>query len=209
MARNYEFDAQAASEANSGSKRIKDSGAYIGTIKFAWSETNDKGTESVNLFFVSDNGQEAGPLALYTHKGDGTPLPSYNTLNAILRCAGVRTINAKKGPVELWNFDTRAVETKQKDVYPELTGKPIGLLLQREEYVGQNGPKERLIIYGAFQPKTRLVAKEIIDGVTTPHALDGMEKWLLDNPLKTQKKSRPVQGPRPAADDEFGDDVPF
>lgn len=191
MSRDFDLDPTAAKDANSGGKRITEPGAYTGTIRAAWYEKNDKGTESVHLMFAADNGQEAGPLALYTHNGHGEPLPSYKTLNAIMACMKLRKLACKPGRVKLWDYDAKAEVDKQKDLYPELTGPKIGLVLQGEEYENRDHEiKTRLLIAAAFEPSTRLMADEILSKATEPKALDRFLTWFESNKLKGQKPQR-------------------
>jgi hypothetical protein len=217
MARDFTLDQQAAKESNAGSKRIKESGKYIGKFKAAWYEQNDKGTESVHFLFESDEGQEAGPLALYTHNGKGEQLPSYKTFNAVLTCMKLRGVKAQKGQVELYDFDTKAMVKKTKELYPELAGKPIGLVLQQEEYEKSNGDiGERMIIVAPFEAATGKVAVEILNSQDAK-ALDGLVRWLEASPVKKMHGSK---APRHAGDsyadsrattgNQFeDDDIPF
>ena len=210
MTRSYSFDKQAALDANSGGKRIKDAGAYLGKFKYAWGETNQNGTESVQLHFVADNGQEAGPLALYTFNQKGEKLPAYNTLNAIMTVLRVPNLTPVKAQVELYDFDSRSMVSKTKDTFQQLMGKPIGLVLQREEYQGQSGLKECLIVVGCYEAATSYMADEIINKVALPVALDRMKRWLEAHPVKALKnvaarRQAESAGAELAPDDE----IPF
>lgn len=215
MSRNYDLNPTAAKEANSGGKRITEHGVYTGTFRAAWYEQNEKGTESVQFIFHSDAGQEAGPLALYTHKGDGTELPSYKTLNAIMACVKQRNLTAQRGRVTLFDYDSQKEVEKDKDVYPQLMGKRIGLVLTAEEYETRNGDlKTRLLIGAPFDAETRRMADEVLDQSPDAHALDKYTAWLD----KAGRWLKPLQGQRkPAATgrtstdaDQFpDDDIPF
>lgn len=212
MARDYNLDTTAAKEANTGGKRITEPGVYIGTFKQAWYEQNDKGTESVNFTFVSENGQEAGPLALYTHKGDGSELPSYKTFNAILACMRQRGVKAQKGKVALWDFDSQKEVEKQKETYPALVGPKVGLVLTTEDYDGRNGVKARVVIGAAFAADTNQMADEVLGGKPA-EALEKYTAWLdkagrWHKPLAGgQRTSAPSQH---APHDDFADDsIPF
>lgn len=214
MAREYALDTQAAKEANSGGKRIKESGKYVGTFKAAWYEQNDKGTESVHFLFESNDGQEAGPLALYTHNGKGETLPSFKTFNAVLTCLKLRGVRARLGKVELYDFNSGSMVQKEKELYPEIAGKPIGVILQREEYEKQDGNVgERMIIVGPFEAYSGRMAVEILDNKPAS-ALEGLTKWLETNPVKKLRGGRQqhsssagnYQQPASSFDD---DDIPF
>lgn len=206
MGRSYNLDTEAAKQANTGGKRITDSGAYAGTLKAAFYEQNERGTESVNLMFVSDAGQEIGPLAIYTHNGEGKELPGYNAFNALLTCARIKAVSTSDGSVELYDYDSQKVVTKQKEVYPMLTDKPIGLLLRREEYENRNGEvKERMVLAGSYEPATSLMAGEILARKTEPHDLERMVSWLDANPVKELKGKRPQAATTAPANNDFDD----
>jgi len=217
MARDFTIDTQAAKDSNSGSKRIKESGKYIGKFKAAWYEQNNNGTESVHFLFESNEGQEAGPLALYTHKGTGETLPSYKTFNAILTCLKLRSVKAQQGTVELYDFDSKSVVKKTKELYPELAGKSVGIVLQREQYEKQNGDiGERMIIVAPYEASSGKMAVEILNNQDAK-ALDGVMRMIEANPLKKLSGAR---SGRPSPDsyadshaatvNQFDDDdIPF
>lgn len=214
MARTYDLNPDAAKEANNGGKRITDPGKYTGKITAAWSETNAKGTESVALLFASDHGQEAGPLVLYTHNGDGKELPSYKTLNAIMACCKQRRLTIKQGPVELYDRDAGKPVTKHLPTYPELTGQRIGLVLTAEEYTNRDGDtRTKLVIAAPFEADTGRMAAEVLDRAETPAALDHYVAYLDKNHrwLKPLAGNKPAPSSRQAssADPFPDDDIPF
>ena len=207
MSRTYALDETAAKEANTGGKRVTEPGVYVGKFRAAWAEANDKGTESVNLIFETESGQEVGPLALYTHRGDGTELPSYKTLNAIIACLKIKGIRPTPGSVTLWDFDTKAEVVKQKETYPSMVGPRIGLVLTSEDYQNRDGDvKARLVIAAPFVADTRQMANEVLGGMKA-ESLDKYIGWL-----DSQKRwHKPLKGSRPApsgavVDDQFIDD---
>lgn len=214
MARSYALDTQAAKEANTGGKRITETGKYLGTITAAFYEQNQRGTESVNIMFTSDNGQEVGPLNLYTHNGSGEELAGYKMLNALMTCAKVKALNWKTGPLELYDFDEQRVVTKQKECAVELSGKKIGLVLQQEEYEkSAGGIGERMVISAPFEHATELMAAEILSGQKQPSALGNFMQFIAKNPVRKLRKSGQQQS-QPASQqtgdyDKFDDDIPF
>ena len=214
MSRNFDFDPTAAKEANSGGKRITEPGLYVGKFRAAFYETNNNGTESVNLVFVADNGQEVGPLALYTHKGDGTELPSYKTLQAIMACARIRKLEGKTGRVSLYDFDSQKDVEKEKTVYPSLVGPRIGLVLQGEEYENRKGEiKVRMVIGAPFCAESRRMAEEVLTSAAEPKALDKYLSWFEGHkikPLRNGSRAPARNGSsEPPADwnDRFPDDI--
>ena len=214
MARSYALDTQAAKEANTGGKRISETGKYIGTIVAAFYEKNQKGTESVNIMFASDAGQEVGPVNLYTHNASGEPLAGYKMLNAIMTCAKVKALTWKQEPIDLYDFDEGKTVTKQKECCVELKGKKIGLVLQQEEYLKRdNSTGERMVIAAPFEYGTELMVTEILSRQTTPQALGSYMAFVFKQPvrkLRTQQQQPSSSGPLADAPDSFEDsDIPF
>lgn len=210
MAREYQLDTDAAKEANSGGKRITESGPYTGKLRAAFYEQNEKGTESVNFVFEANTGQEVGPLALYTHNGDGKELPGYNVFNALLTCMRVKQVKAVRGKVELYDFDSQSVVSKDKEIYPDLTGKAVGLVLRREEYVNRNGEtKERMTLFAPFESATNLMADEILGRQTESKSLPRIVEWLAREPVKHVKGARASTPNHGSASVPEDDEIPF
>ena len=212
MARNYDLNTAAAKEANSGGKRITEPGVYVGRFYAAWAETNDKGTESVGLFFQSEGGQEAGPLMLYTHNGKGEELPSFKTLNALMACLKVRKLEAKTGKVSFYDFDSRSDVLREKETYPALVGKRVGIVLQGEEQEYQGELKKRLQLVASFCADTRRMAGEILEQKTTPEALDRYLTWFESNKWRHAKPAKGATAARThdaVRDVDFDEGIPF
>jgi hypothetical protein len=215
MARVYNLDTQAAKDANTGGKRISETGKYMGTITAAFYEKNPKGTESVNLMFVGDSGQEVGPLNLYTHNSSGEPLSGYKQLNALMTCAKVKALNWNKERLSLYDFDSQSMVEKEKECAIELKGKRIGLVLQQEEYQKQNGDiGERMVIAAPFEYGTELMAGEILTKKTDASSLGGFMYFIAKNPirkLRNQQSSNSTNYQNGPIDDapDFSQDIPF
>lgn len=217
MARSYALDTQAAKDANTGGKRITETGKYLGTIIAAFYEKNPKGTESVNIMFASDSGQEVGPLNLYTHNSSGETLSGYKQLNALMTCAKVKVLNWKKEPLSLYDYDSQSMVEKEKECAIELKGKKIGLVLQQEEYQKQNGDiGERMVIAAPFEAATELMAVEILSKITTPQSLGGFMVFIAKNPVRrlrngggrAQQNNSSNNDSMPDMDD-FDESIPF
>jgi hypothetical protein len=215
MARVYNLDTQAAKDANTGGKRITETGKYMGTVTAAFYEKNPKGTESVNLMFIADNGQEVGPLNLYTHNSSGETLAGYKQLNALMTCAKVKVLNWKQEAIELYDYDQKVMVSKQKECAIELKGKKLGLVLQQEEYLKQNGEVgERIIIAAPFEYGTELMAAEILSKQTKASSLGGFMAFIAKNPVR-KLRNQPAQstsyqsGPMTEEPHYEFDDIPF
>lgn len=222
--RTYTLDPNAALAANSGGKRITETGPYVGKITQAWAEKNDNGTDVVCLTFESDAGQEVGPVSLYTHKSNGEALPDWNLLCSIMVCLKIRGLKPVPGTIKV--YDQGKEVQKAKDILPELTNKPIGLLLRQEEFIKTRGEQQgqkgtMMYIFGAFEAGTRLMAPEILKRQTEPKTYERDVAYMEANPVKPlrqgarQRAAAPNAGMGGAstaggfADDFVDDDIPF
>lgn len=224
-ARTYNLDPNAAKSANSGGKRITEAGRFTGVISQAWHETNDNGTEAFVFSFKADNGQEAGPISLYTHNRAGEALPSFDTLCSLMACLRLRSLAPAPGRVTVYDYDNQQDVTKQKDVYQPLFGKRIGVLFRQEEYTKRRGQQAgekgtRLIVHGFFDPATHLMAAEILDQQKEAKQYERELAYVEANPVKPERNSGgqrggyggqqpPHMGTPPMADDFADDDIPF
>lgn len=208
----YALDTKAAQKADQTGNRINEIGKYVGTFTQAEDITAATGTKGIALRFDS-NGQGAY-LSLYTKKADGETIMGFQTLMAIMTCLGLRNIEPKEGTVKYWDRETNSEETKAAKVFPELCGKPIGLLLETEGYNKTDGTVgTKMVIAGVFQAKTELTATEILERKTVPEMLPKMVARLHHRPVRASKSA----SGRPAAQtghggsgfDDMDDDIPF
>lgn len=224
MARVYELNRQAALESGGGSNYINKTGKYIGMITNCYYDVNQNGTESVNILFESNDGQEAPLLTIYTHNNKGEELAGYNLFNALMTCCRVKKTSWQKEQVEVYNFTSKQREKQVKETCVELKNKPIGLLIREEEYQNQQREiKTKVSLFAPFEANTELMANEILTGMDTPLSLAKAVDWLSLNPVKKLKvtsyqqpqaknqASRQSQTPtqQPPHFDDFDDDIPF
>lgn len=197
----YELNTDSARKADQGGQMISEVGKYVGTFTQAEDITAKSGTKGVSLTFES-NGQKAR-LSLYTKKADGTTIMGYDTLMALMTCLKLRSIKPAPGVVKSWDNDQRKEVEKEATVFPDLCGKPIGLLLETEDYLKQDGTvaaNPRIIIKSVFQAETELTASEILDRKTVATNLPKMVEGLRHRPLKNAPK------PKAATTDDYGFD---
>jgi len=188
----YELNTDSARKADSGGSMINEVGKYVGTFTQAEDVTARSGTKGVSLTFESNSGQKAR-LSLYTKKSDGTTIMGFDTLMAIMTCLKLRSIKPTPGIVKSWDNDQNKEVEKQSTVFPDLCGKSIGLLLETEDYLKQDGTpakNPRIIIKSVFQAETELTASEILDRKTSPVMLPKMVEGLRHRPLKNAPKPR-------------------
>lgn len=220
----YAYDTTHAAAADSGGqgKFIDESGEYVGAITYARAVQSSKGGWGVELGFEADDGRRTKyPMTLWTLAVDGARQFGHDILDTILICAGMKPAMAlKPGKVKytVYDFDLRAEVEKEGDGYPGLTGKRIGLLIQRELYTTKAGKDaSRHSVYGAFDAETRQAASEKIEN--KPAAItDKRLAALKDRDSRTGGASFDngfsAPNPAPAAEpaggfDDMPDNIPF
>lgn len=182
----FGFNAESAKQADS-SARIEEPGKYVGVIKHMEFITANSGTTGFEIEFETDN-KESASFSIWTEKSDGTGLSGVHKINALLACAGVRGLTPTNGQLEKYDFDLKERVTKNCIVAPEIAGKRIGLLLQRENYQNNSGDwKFQMNFFSCFQAQSELMAKEVLDRKTTPEALPKSLASLMSNPITTRK----------------------
>lgn len=207
----YSLNSTMAKKAEAGGY-IEDSGAYIGVFTRAEDITSKGGAKGIEFDFKSDDGSSANRLQLWTIGRDGNYIQGMYMVNALMACLKLREITPKTGWVEKWNWDTKAKEKQQAEVFPDLMNKSIGVVIQMEEYEKMNGDiGQRPVIVRFFEPKSMMTASEILDSKAVPQELDKFMKRIEANPVKRLKKTSnqaPASAPSggPQIED---DDIPF
>lgn len=207
----YALDTTSARKADQTGQFLNEIGKYVGKFTQAEDLKASSGTRGIGFRFEA-NGQRAN-VALYTVKSDGTKLMGHDALMAIMTCLGLRNIEPKAGTVKAWDNEAKAEVTKQATIFPDLCDKPIGLLLETEDYEKQSGGTgTRMVITGIFQANTELTASEILDRKTKPEQLAKMVMRLRHRPLRAAKA--PSRAPAPATGggsgfDDMDDSIPF
>lgn len=216
----YTLDTKLAKTADNITASIRESGKYIGTITRAEALVSEQGTKGIGLSFKSEDGASADYLDLYTHRANGEALSSLKTVNAILACIRLRTINEGSVTFESWDRQAGQRVKVTKQGYPDLMGKRIGLLLRKFLDSKQDGSdRDGVEIFGVFEAGTELTASEILDQKTKPERLTKMVEALAARPVyDKRKKPSGAQHPQstttrqPASStgfDDMDDDIPF
>lgn len=220
----YQLDSNAAREADSFGSYLTDTGKYIGTFTRAEKLiSKNKGTHGIGFTFESN--KQTTRFDIWTMNAQNEHLSGFKAINAIMACMSLRGIKPAPGQVERYNWDTQQKETVQADVFPELVGKPVGLVLQKTEYekmrdgikTGETG--WRLELVAPFRAADEFTASEILDRKTKPEKLAAIIAVLSDRPLKARPAAQPArQGAstppagHPAGGSGFDDmdnDIPF
>lgn len=202
----YKLDTEAARGAESTGSRITEKGKYKGKfLRAQHIESEKTGTVGIDFDFQANDGRRAR-FSIYTTKADGTRIYGFKQVMAIMTCLGIRELAEPKNvPAKIYDYDAQREVERVVLQFPELIGKPIGLLLAMEEY---SAGKWRPNLGGVFQEHTELVASEILDRKTTPTKLPLMLQALKDKPMREGSApagDAPPSG-HPAA---YDDDIPF
>lgn len=212
----YSLDANEARKADSTGGAIKELGKYVGEVTQAEDIKASTGTRGIALTFKASTGQTAR-LSLYTEKSDGERIMGFQMLMAMMTCMGLRDITPQPGTVKFWDNDAKQESTKKAQVFPALC-KPIGVLLETEDYVKNDGAiGTRMVLKAVFQAKTELTASEILDRKTQPEQLTRMVAQLRHRPARPAKGAAYAPASAPAATTggaasgfaDMDDDIPF
>lgn len=202
----YTLDATAAREAENFSSYLSETGKYKG--KFTRAEklvSSNKGTHGIGFTFEADSKQSTR-FDIWTMSAQNEYLMGFKTINAIMACLKLKTLTIGTGTVERKNWDTNQTESVQADIFPDLIGKPVGLVLVKTEYEKmRDGQKTgetgwRLELVAPFEASTEFTAAEIMDRATQPKKLASIITTLTDRPLK----NRPAQRTAPSKSNDGG-----
>ena len=212
----YALDVNAARHADTAGATIKELGKYVGEFIQAQDIVTKKGGRGISFTFKSTSGQRA-TLAIYTQSADGERYQGYDTLMAIMTCMQLRGIKPAPGKVTKWDYEAKKEVQEDGTLFPDLH-KPIGVLLETEDYQKQDGSiVTRMVLKNVFQPGTELTASEILDKKTQPVALARMVEGLRHRPLKGARPAAarddaggpPAGHPASSGFDNMDDDIPF
>lgn len=210
MSRSYNLNPEQAKQADNVGNRITETGKYIGTFTKAESIKSKSQTEGIEFAFQSVNGQSADFLTIWTYNNEGKEIFGLKQLNAIMTCLKVKTITPTDGLVEKWEGGAKA--KVPATIYPELMGKKIGVLLQREEYFKADGSTgNKFNIYACFDAESEMVASEILERATVAAKLPKILATLKDRPAQVRNNAPTGAAPSKTGGtfDELDDDIPF
>jgi hypothetical protein len=210
----YTLNPNAARKADNMNNHITEKGRYFGSFTRAEAVKSKKGTMGIDFSFATDDGQTANYLTVWTHNNENMELPGYNLLMAIMTCLRVKAISPKQGVVKKYDRDQGALTEQTASVFPDLTGKPIGLLIYMEEYQKNNGDMAWKPIISAPFDAHGFTASEILSQAKTSGTLEKMEKALRDKPLKKANADVARTRESPSNEDKdpfdgFESDIPF
>lgn len=174
----FTLDTESAKQADAGG-RIESTGKYVGVIKSMEFVTAKSGAQGFEINFESDS-KEYTTFTIWTTSKDGKPLSGVHKINALMACCSVRGLTPTDKELEKYDFDAGQKVKRICVVAPEMTDKKVGLLLQRENYINNNGQqRHQMNFFASFNATSELMAKEILDKKTSPELIEKTLSRLL------------------------------
>lgn len=199
----YNLDTKKAKEATS--KRINTKGAYTGHFTLVFGKKASTGAVGIEFNFMCSDGLEANYLTLWTHNKFGEEIFGVNMIHAMMTCMKVKKMQSNAIQVMRYDPVAKCEVPEELDVFEMLMNKPIGVILFVEEYKNKDGKiKEKMAIYGFFNPETKQMASEILDKEEPTR----LEKILLSLKNKRFEEKVPIKE-ESTSEDHFDDDIPF
>lgn len=119
-------------------KIIEDGGFYVGAITEAYDDTSKSGAKLIRFTFQGLEGK--ANFDIYYQNGKGERLMGADMIaGGLLKVVGLDKIGSKSGKVRVYNFDSGAFEDTQKEIYPALYNKALGVVLQKVYYEKRDG----------------------------------------------------------------------
>ncbi|MFC4924614.1 hypothetical protein [Delftia deserti] len=196
----YQLDTSAAREAENVSNYLSETGKYKG--KFTRAEklvSTKKGTHGIGFTFETDSKQTTR-FDIWTMNAQNEYLGGFKAVNAIMACMKLKSLSEGRAEVERYDYEAKQRYKEEADVFPDLVGKPIGLVLVNTEYEKmRDGQKTgetgwRLELVAPFEAATGFTASEILDRATQAKKLDALASMLADRPLKNRPAPRQSAG---------------
>lgn len=198
----YALDQDAARKAGTVG-RITATGRYLGTLTHAWFEESENHAHALKFKFKAIDGATA-EVAVWTHNKEGKPLSGFNLLQALMTCLKLRKLESVRGQVPIYDRREKKDVEQVREVYPDLTGKPIGLFLEAEisKYTddhGNDAEYTRMVLAAPFRAEDGKMAGEILDQKPKAEQADKYEVYLLAKKPRTQDRRE-----KPGERDERG-----
>ena len=182
----FNLDPNAARAADNKSAFIDEAGKYIGTFTRAeYMEKQQTGSTGIGFTFKSREGAEAQFYVNLSYQHGTRNKGGYELVNAIMACLQLRNVgNPQPITVEKWNNDTKQREKATVQGFPELMGKPVGLLIYQEIEKNSEKGLPRPAIYAPFSAESEKTASEILDpNCRAPAKLEKMVQAVMNKPL--------------------------
>ncbi|MGV6475392.1 hypothetical protein [Azotobacter vinelandii] len=198
----FNLDPNAARAADNKSAFIDEAGKYIGTFTRAeYMEKPQTGSTGIGLNFKSREGAEAQFYVNLSYQHGQRNKGGHELVNAIMACLQLRHVgNPQPVTVEKWNAESKQREQVSVPGFPELMGKPIGLLIQMEIEKNSEKGLPRPTIYAPFSAESEKTASEILDpNCRAPAKLEKMVQAVAAKPIRDNRPAGARSAP--AGDD--------
>lgn len=180
----YALNVEQAKQAEYTGSRIDATGKYIGKFTRAEDVKAKSGAVGLEFDFESADGRKCR-LNIYTKNSSGEDIFGGKMLMAIMTCMRVKGIESAPVSVKKYDYDSKKDEVVSVPCFAALHNKPIGLLLQAEEYAKDGGATGwKMNIAGCFDAASELTASEVLEKRTKPEQLVKMIAVLRDKPLR-------------------------
>lgn len=170
---------------------ITETGAYEFTIKAAFWKTSTNGNKYLEINGETLNGESINFLNIY-----------YQNANVETLQFGTRLIHALMGLVGVKQLTTERLYDQQ--VAPELTGKIVGVFVQKRYLTKMDGTEtSSLNVLDFYDPQTLQTFKERETGANATR-IEFLLKTVKDAPVQPTKSV-----PAPTQEKPFNDRIPF
>lgn len=191
----FSFDEESLTGADRNAARITDSGAYVGEFTRVSAVYADAGWEGLDFDFKSASGGEVN-FGVITKSTEGKDSYGLDQVKALMYLMGVKDMKPVKGTVR--KYINGKFADVEGEVFPQLCGKVVGVVLQKELKSKQNGQDSyRWNLYGQFDPVSKLTASELRDRVG-PGKGQKLEKLLRGLKDKDSRKAKTAEPDQPS-----------
>jgi len=196
----FEYDDSEVAKSDKNAAKITDGGAYVGQFPVerppSYVEA-DSGAKAIEFEFETEDGGKTN-FTVWMIGKTGQKTFGYAQVMGLCYLMDAK-LKAVPGKVMRWVDGEKGRVREEVDgmVYPDLAGKRIGLILEKEltgdREDNPNGDKYRFNLFGAFDPKTKLTATELKERKTRPEKFDKYLKALRVRDSRKKGAAEPSQ----------------
>lgn len=187
------------------SQNINETGAYIGKFVRVYAETAPSGAEFIRFDFMATDGRVASPRICVQDK-EGKETFGSAIVHAAMTVLRVAEMQAVERSIKFRNGESRVVP-----FFADLCNKPIGIFVQRENYVDNKGEaRYTMNLLTPFDVATQKTAKELINN-SEAKDIEYKKTHIKDKERKQLAQTTPeVPAGHPAVSAPIEeDDMPF
>lgn len=207
----FTLDTNAVNKADSVSNHITTSGYYEGTFKRVSDQIGREGGHGVKFEFESVDGLTT-EFTLWVESKTGEKTFSRDILNAGMACLKLRQVLAQQGTVREWDSVAKSFIEKQGIIYPDFCGKKIGIIIQKQEYIKNDGSIGFQINLKHFiNAETKQTGGEVLRSVPA-EKFDKLVTRYEDIKIEKPKQTPPTQTANVVpvhCEAEVGEPIPF